>query len=104
MPDLELALLRRSIDEIARESERCRRCHRSPLVGERVYTYASGATICELCRVLEHAEPVRSHTVHGPEFGHSLRIIDRRATGATGATSATTNAAATPAAWKFERT
>jgi hypothetical protein len=76
--DLELALLRRGVVEIARECERCEHCHRSPLIGERVYVYASGATICELCRTVERAQPVHSHTVHGPEFGHTLRIIDRR--------------------------
>jgi hypothetical protein len=78
MAELELALLRRSLRAHAHDSERCGRCHRSPLVGERVYTFASGATICELCRTLERSAPVESHTVHGPEFGHTLRIIDRR--------------------------
>ena len=78
MPELELALLRRSIHEISLHRERCARCHRTPLVGERIYTYASGTAICELCKTLEHATPIRSDIVHGPEFGHSLRIIDRR--------------------------
>jgi hypothetical protein len=42
MPDLELALLHRGLDDIAAGCERCRRCRRAPLIGERVYTYASG--------------------------------------------------------------
>jgi hypothetical protein len=79
MPDLELALLRRSVHELARESERCARCGRSPLVGERMYVLAGGATVCELCRPVERAEPVQSLTIRGPAFGHTLRIVDRRA-------------------------
>ena len=78
MPELELALLRRSLDRIAAGREHCDRCHRTPLVGERVYSYASGATLCELCKTLERAEPCSWQTVHGPEFGHTLRIVDRR--------------------------
>ena len=79
MPDLELALLRRSVHELARESERCARCGRSPLLGERVYVLEGGATVCELCRSVERAEPVESLVVRGPAFGHTLRIVDRRA-------------------------
>jgi hypothetical protein len=78
MPDLELALLRRGVDEIAAECERCRHCHRTPLIGERVYAYTSGAILCELCRTLEGDAPLSSRIVHGPEFGHTMRIIDQR--------------------------
>ena len=77
-PDLELLLLRQGITRMSAGCERCRRCHRSPLVGERVYEYASGVTMCELCRAMERGEPVGSHLVHTPEFGHTLRVIDRR--------------------------
>jgi hypothetical protein len=78
MPELELALLRRSVNELARGSERCARCGRSPLVGERVYRLASRACVCELCRALERSEPISSEIVHGPAFGHTMRIVDRR--------------------------
>jgi hypothetical protein len=78
MPELELALLRRSVHALARESERCVRCGRSPLVGERVYVLAGGSTVCELCRAVERSEPIESQVVHGPEFGHTLRIVDHR--------------------------
>jgi hypothetical protein len=78
MPDLEIAMLRRSVDDLARDCDRCSCCHRSPLIGERVYVYASGTTVCELCRTVEGAEPASSRLVHGPAFGHTLRIIDRR--------------------------
>jgi hypothetical protein len=78
MPDLELALLRRSVDQMAAGSERCRHCHRTPLIGERVYLYDGGAMLCELCRALERKPPASSRIVHGPEFGHTMRITDHR--------------------------
>ena len=76
--ELELALLRRGIDARAAGSERCDRCHRTPLVGERVYEYESAALLCELCRSLEPGTPVASRLVHGPEFGLTIRITDQR--------------------------
>jgi hypothetical protein len=78
-PSLELALLRRGVDEMAAGYERCRRCHRTPLVGEHVYAYGGGSIVCELCLGIEPEAPVASRLVHGPEFGHTMRIIDRRA-------------------------
>ncbi len=77
--DLELALLRRGLDELAAGFERCRCCRRSPLIGERVYTYPSGAILCELCRDQQRDAPAASRVVHGPEFGHTMRITDHRA-------------------------
>ena len=77
--ELELALLRRGLDErLAGGSERCTSCHRTPLVGERIYEYDSGAVACELCRRRERKAPRGSHLVHGPEFGHTMRILDQR--------------------------
>lgn len=76
--DLELALLRRGLDERAAGSERCTHCHRTPLVGERVYVYASGSIVCELCRDRRHEPPLGTRAIHGPEFGHTMRITDRR--------------------------
>jgi hypothetical protein len=78
-PDLELALLRRGLDERLAEDERCRHCKRTPLIGERVYIDEHDAIVCELCRLLDDDVPVRSRIVHGPEFGHTMRIADRRA-------------------------
>lgn len=78
MPALELALMRRGVDDLAAGCERCARCRRTPLVGERVHIYESGAVLCELCRAVESQTPVGSRLVHGPEFGHTLRITDRR--------------------------
>jgi hypothetical protein len=79
MLDLELALLRRGLDERLAGSERCTCCHRTPLVGERVYVYESGTIACELCRSAQRRAPLRARLVHGPEFGHTMRIIDQRA-------------------------
>jgi hypothetical protein len=79
MAQLELALLRRGLGEMAAECERCKRCHRTPLIGERVYVYDSGAIVCELCRTLQRDTPRTSRVVHGPEFGHTMRITDHRA-------------------------
>jgi hypothetical protein len=79
MLDLELALLRRGLDERLAGSERCTCCHRTPLVGERVYVYASGTIACELCRAGQRDVPQEDRIVHGPEFGHTMRIVDRRA-------------------------
>jgi hypothetical protein len=78
MPDLELALLRRGLDDIAAGCDRCHHCHRSPLIGERVYIYESGAMVCELCRDEKRGNPAGSRIVHGPEFGHTMRIADHR--------------------------
>ena len=79
MPELELALLRRGVDELAAATDRCAKCRRTPLIGERMYSYAGGRTLCELCRALQREAPVGSTLVHGPEFGHTMRITDRRA-------------------------
>ncbi|MGA2927001.1 MAG: hypothetical protein ABSG43_13575 [Solirubrobacteraceae bacterium] len=79
IPDLELALLKRGVDELEAGRERCVRCQRTPLIGERVYVYESGALACELCRIRERGEPLGSRLVHGPEFGHTIKINDQRA-------------------------
>ena len=79
MPDLELALLRRGVDRLSAGCERCAHCQRTPLIGERVYTYGAGTILCELCRTLQSDPPQASRIVHGPEFGHTMRITDQRA-------------------------
>jgi len=79
MPAFELALMRRGVDELAAGCERCARCRRTPLIGERVYAYEAGLLLCELCRAVEPKTPVESRLVHGPEFGHTLRSAGQRA-------------------------
>lgn len=79
LPGLESHLMRRSVGALAEGRERCDHCHRTPLVGEHVHTYKSGRMLCELCRALRPEEPVSSRLVHGPAFGHAVRITDQRA-------------------------
>lgn len=76
MDELELALLQRGIDERSSHRERCARCHRTPLVGERVYVSSPESIVCELCHFVGD-EPTR--LVHTPAFGHTIRIVDQRA-------------------------
>ena len=76
--DFELALLRRGLSERAPSAERCERCGRIPLTGEVVYKYDSGSVRCELCRVLTADVPRYSRLLHGPELGHTIRIVDQR--------------------------
>ena len=79
--DLELALLRRGLEDRAAETERCGGCRRSLLIGERVFEYEAGPALCELCSIRDrNHSPAHSHIVHGPAHGHSIRIIDRRDT------------------------
>jgi hypothetical protein len=78
MAELELALMRRGVHQLTAACERCERCRRTPLVGERTYTYESGRILCELCRAMQPELPLASSIVHGPEFGHTMRIIDQR--------------------------
>jgi hypothetical protein len=78
MDDLELALLRRGVDDLAAERERCAQCHRSPLIGERIYAYSQGVVLCELCKADRTEEPLHSRLVLGSEFGQTVRLTDRR--------------------------
>jgi hypothetical protein len=79
MLDLELALLRKGLDERLAGSERCGCCNRTPLVGERVFVYQSGVIACALCRRRQRESPIETRMVHGPAFGHTMRITDHRA-------------------------
>lgn len=78
MAELELALLRRGLDERAGGLEICARCHRSPLIGEWVYLYDRQRVLCELCRSMQREAPSSAHLVHTPAYGNTLRIIDQR--------------------------
>jgi hypothetical protein len=77
-PELQVALVRRAVDRCDSVRERCHGCHRTPLVGERVYVDPAGTVYCELCRALDPEPALRSRLVHGPEFGHTIRLTDRR--------------------------
>jgi hypothetical protein len=77
MPDLELALLRRGVHALGSAAESCARCRRRPLIGERVYSHPRLGVLCELCREVDGVG-AESHVVHGPEFGHTIRLLDQR--------------------------
>ena len=79
MPELELALLRRGLGDLAGKAEHCHGCGRAMLIGERVYEYDSGEIRCALCRDRERRSPADSHVVHTAAHGHSIRMLDRRA-------------------------
>ncbi len=78
MPDLELQLMRRGLDDMAAASERCGRCDRTPLLGEIVHVYAD-QVLCDLCRERERRPPLAIRSVHGPEFGHTMKVRARPA-------------------------
>ena len=78
-PELQVALVRRAVDQRDADRERCLSCRRTPLVGERVYLDEQGRLHCELCRALDPEPILRSQIVHGPEFGHTMRLTDHRA-------------------------
>jgi hypothetical protein len=78
-PELQVALVRRAVDHCDAVRERCQTCRRTPLVGERVYFDEAGTVYCELCRALEPEPRLGCRVVHGPEFGHTMRLTDHRA-------------------------
>jgi hypothetical protein len=70
------ALLRRSVGLLTDERPCCAHCHRTPLVGERVYLYAQ-AIVCELCRPRRRGAPERSELVRSPEHKRAVRVRPR---------------------------
>jgi hypothetical protein len=77
--ELELALLRRGVKERKAKRRACARCDRTPLVGERVYMIETGVMVCELCRSGDADAPLGWTFVRGPEFGHTLKLLERDA-------------------------
>ena len=70
------ALLRKSVGLLTDERPRCAHCHRTPLVGERIYHYAQ-AIVCELCRPRRRGAPERSELVRSPEHKRAVRVRPR---------------------------
>ena len=58
--------------------EQCARCRRTLIVGEHVHVYDGERIVCDLCRTFERESPLRKRLVHGPAFGHTIRVIDQR--------------------------
>jgi hypothetical protein len=78
-PDLELALLRKSVGALAAGRHLCADCGRTPLIGERMYRFASSATVCALCTPLRRTEPDSFELVRHSEAGITVRHITPRA-------------------------
>ena len=77
--DLERALLRSSVMRLEAGRDRCRDCHRSPLIGERMYVYAGGRVVCHQCRTRRSEEPIEVHLVKGTRSGHTVLRVTRAA-------------------------
>lgn len=73
-PDLEIALLRKGVGALAAGRHCCADCGRVPLIGERVYRYERGATVCALCSPRRRSEPAGSEVVRHSERGLSVRL------------------------------
>ena len=81
-PPTEISLLRRSMRALGSGRAACHHCHRSPLVGERVYVYVAAGgerLVCELCRPLRREPPARSEIVHSPEHERAVKAVPRAA-------------------------
>ena len=72
-PGFELALLRKSVGALTDKRALCVHCHRTPLVGERVYLYAQ-AIVCELCRPRRREAPQATELVRSPEHSRAVRV------------------------------
>jgi len=72
----EISLLRKSVGNRDAPSTSCAHCHRTPLVGERVYHYAQ-AIVCELCRPRRRNPPERTELVRSPEHKRAVRVRPR---------------------------
>jgi hypothetical protein len=75
------ALVRRSVGALSAGRHTCLHCHRTPLIGERVYLYAAGPDaeeiVCELCRPARRAAPDRTLLVRSPEQAGAVRAVPR---------------------------
>ena len=74
--DLEIRLLRKSVDHLGEDSHRCGDCGRTPLIGERIYAYDNDDIVCELCRALRAEEPIASRLVRH-DSGQNVRVRAR---------------------------
>jgi hypothetical protein len=74
-PDLEIALLRKSVGTLAAGRHACADCGRTPLTGERMFRYKRHGSVCALCRPLHGGEPDAVEVVRHAERGHTVRRI-----------------------------
>jgi hypothetical protein len=73
-PELEAALLRRSVGALSETHCRCHACRRTPLIGERVAVYDDGRTLCALCRDRRREAPAETPFVRAGAFGQAVRL------------------------------
>jgi hypothetical protein len=82
-PRLEIALLRRSVDDSVAARHRCAHCRRTPLTGEVVHVYPAPdgeeRLVCELCRPKRREPPAGSRLMHSPAHERSVRVRERAA-------------------------
>lgn len=72
---LERYLLQRGVNLLAADRHSCVRCGRTPLVGERIYSYErERGIVCGLCRLHRHGEPAASELVRHSEAGHAVKL------------------------------
>jgi hypothetical protein len=74
-PDLELALLRKSVGALMAGRRECADCGRTPLVGERMYRFGTSSTVCALCTPQRRTEPDAVELVRHFERGHTVRRV-----------------------------
>lgn len=78
-PDLEAALLRKSVGDLTAGRTNCADCGRTPLVGERMFRFGRSASVCALCSPRRQAEPDAVVLVRHFERGHTVRRVAPRA-------------------------
>jgi hypothetical protein len=78
-PDLEIALLRKSVGSLTAGRHSCADCGRTPLIGERLFRFGASTSVCELCTPLRRAEPDAVELVRHMEAGITVRRIAPRA-------------------------
>ncbi|NLT06205.1 MAG: hypothetical protein GXY03_07820 [Solirubrobacterales bacterium] len=78
MPDMASIIVRRCVGNLSKERACCSKCHRTPLVGERLHETDGGRQLCELC-VLDL--PADRHVVSVRRMHASERhlAVERRA-------------------------
>jgi hypothetical protein len=78
-PDLEAALLRKSVGNLTAGRLACADCGRTPLTGERMYRFGRASSVCALCTPLRRSEPDAVELVRHFERGHTVRRVAPRA-------------------------
>jgi hypothetical protein len=78
-PDLEAALLRKSVGDLEAGRAVCEDCGRTPLIGERMYRFGPASAVCALCTPLRAGEPDAAELVRHSEAGITVRRLSPRA-------------------------